>query len=81
MFIDALSYEGKPFEIRQREKKNGRWDSSILFRDKAARPPGYTGLKLACSTCHDEAGTGGYGVGLVPGGDGVLSDPFPDLER
>lgn len=80
LFIDSLSYEGKPFEIRQRKKVSGAWQSDVIFRDKEARPPGYAGLKMACSSCHDEAGTGGYGVGLVPGGDTVLSDPFESLE-
>jgi hypothetical protein len=82
VFVDALTYQGKPFEIRRRTKKNGRWESDVIFRDKAAYPPGYAGLKgQTCSSCHDEAGTGGYAVGLVPGGDGVLSDPFEGLER
>lgn len=65
------------FEHRVREKIDGKWKSSIIHSNEQARPEGYTGLKAKCSSCHDEAGTGGYGVGLVPGGDGVLSDPLP----
>ena len=81
VFLDSLSYEGKSFEVRQREKVKGEWKSSVLYRDKTAFPPGYKSPSLnACTNCHSEAGTGGYAVGLVPGGDGVLSDPFPGIE-
>jgi hypothetical protein len=81
-FIDRLSNPktGKDFEVRVREKKNGEWKSAVAFSDPSERPAGYHGLKQSCSFCHDQAGSGGYGVGLVPGGDTIISDPFPALE-
>lgn len=81
MFIDALSKDGEPFEIRQRVKEDGKWRSSVIYVNEAARPKGYAGLKQSCSSCHDSAGSGGYATGLVPGGDETLSDPFAALER
>lgn len=75
-FEDKLYYNDILFEHRVREKKDGKWDSFIEFREILARPPGYNGLKASCASCHNQAGTGLYGVGLVPGGDTVLSDPF-----
>lgn len=82
-FADVLSNrEGQVFEVRYREKVNGRWENSIAYRERSARPKGFFRIKLRqCHICHDQAGSGGYGTGLVPGGDGVLSDPFPALER
>lgn len=77
-FDEVLRNEsGTVFEHRVRVKREGRWLSEVIHRDEAARPKGYTGLKQSCSSCHREAGTGGYAVGLVPGGDTVLSDPLP----
>ncbi len=74
-FIDRLSNEdGKDFEARLRFKKDGKWQSKVIFSDHAARPQGYAGLSQSCASCHDEAGTGIYGAGLVPGGDTVISD-------
>jgi cytochrome c len=64
------------FEHRVRSKDSGRWYSRIEYVDEAARPDGYTGLKVSCASCHSEAGTGKYNDGLVPGGDTVLSDPL-----
>lgn len=75
-FDDVLSHKGKVFEHRVREKQDGRWKSRVAYSDPAARPPLYFGLTRSCASCHDEAGTGGYAVGLVPGGDTVLSDPL-----
>lgn len=75
-FDDVLKYKGVVFEHRVREKKNGVWSSRVVFEDKDARPPGYTGLKVTCASCHDQAGSGGYAEGLVPGGDTVFSDPL-----
>lgn len=76
-FHDILSNDrGEVFEHRLRKKVGGKWESSIEYHNEAARPKGYTGLKVSCASCHNEAGTGGYAVGLVPGGDGVLSDPL-----
>ncbi len=80
-FMDVLSHNGKVFELRQREKTNGKWASSILFESAKHRPRGYVGLTVSCNSCHNQAGTGGYGSGLVPGGDGVLSYPIPALEE
>lgn len=64
------------FEHRVREKWSDGWRSTVHFTDETARPTGYTGLKVSCSSCHAEAGTGKYNEGLVPGGDTVLSDPL-----
>lgn len=76
-FDDVLSNDqGDVFEHRTREKQDGRWKSQILFSNESARPKGYTGLSVACSSCHNQAGTGGYATGLIPGGDTVLSDPL-----
>ena len=75
-FDDVLSTAAGVFEHRVREKVEGRWQSRVEYRDVDARPAGYAGLKVGCATCHDESGSGGYGVGLVPGGDTVLSDPL-----
>lgn len=68
---------GKVFEHRVRSKEEGKWRSVVHFKDEDARPAGYAGLKVTCSSCHKEAGTGKYADGLVPGGDTVLSDPLP----
>jgi hypothetical protein len=74
-FDDVLSNaEGRVFEHRTREKVGGVWKSRVLYKNAAEWPRGYTGLRQSCASCHDEAGSGGYAVGLVPGGDGVLSD-------
>jgi len=64
------------FEHRIREKLTTGWTSYVEHEDIEARPTGYTGLKVSCASCHNEAGSGGYAVGLVPGGDTVLSDPL-----
>lgn len=74
-FDDVLSYKGVVFEHRVREKRNDKWSSRVIYSDEAARPKGYNGLSVTCASCHEQAGTGGYAVGLVPGGDTVLSDP------
>jgi hypothetical protein len=80
-FADVLSYRGKVFEARIREKKDGQWESYVAYKDASARPPGYHGLKQNCASCHQDTGTGNYGAALVAGGDTVISDPFPELER
>jgi len=83
VFFDVLSNAetGKVFEHRERRKSAGEWTSQVVFRDRSQYPPGYKGLRgQTCFSCHSEAGTGGYSTGLVPGGDTVLSDPFPGLE-
>jgi hypothetical protein len=83
LFADVLSNkEGQIFEIRYREREGGLWYNYIAYRDRKARSPGFFEIKTRqCNSCHSQAGSGGYAVGLVPGGDGVLSDPFPGLER
>ncbi len=73
-FDDVLWYKGKVFEHRTRIKADGEWSSSTVFKDETARPPGYAGLKVTCASCHNQAGQGKYGAGLVPGYDGVFSD-------
>ena len=82
VFVDVLSNaDGRVFEQRVREKDGGEWKSYVHYRDRSAYPKGYAGLKgQTCIECHQQAGTGGYGVGLVPGGDGVISDKIPALE-
>lgn len=77
-FDDILSdVHGKVFEHRVRTKgDDGRWRSEVIYEDKSVRPVGYTGLSVSCASCHREAGTGSYGVGLIPGGDTVISDPL-----
>ncbi len=80
VFFDVLSKDGQVFEARKAEKKNGSFRRSVVFRDEKHYPEGYAGLKMTCASCHDEAGSGGYAVGLAPGGDTVLSDPIPQLE-
>lgn len=80
-FLDVLSGNaGNVFEVRQRLKEEGRWRSEVIYTDEKARPKGYVGLTKSCVSCHSQAGTGGYAVGLVPGSDGVLSVGFQDLE-
>jgi hypothetical protein len=78
-FHDVLSKDDVVFEHRIREKVNGKWESYVAYKNVDARPEGYTGLTQSCASCHEKAGTGGYAVGLVPGGDTVLSDPFGGL--
>jgi hypothetical protein len=75
-FDDVLvnTSTGKVFEHRSRSKGKNGWKSSVLFRDEDHYPRGYAGLKQSCSSCHDQAGTGGYAAGLVPGSDTVISD-------
>jgi len=72
-----INEDGEPFEQRTRIKEKDGWTSEVSWKDESARPKGYTGLKQSCASCHDEAGTGKYAEGLVPGGDTVLSDPLP----
>jgi hypothetical protein len=53
-FVDLLTYQGKPFELRVREKINGKWEADIYYKDYAARPAGYVGAGILCAKCHDE---------------------------
>jgi hypothetical protein len=82
-FMDVLSNTKlkKVFEIRKLEKHEGSWFIFADYEDPSARPKGYNGkIGVSCGSCHAEAGFGGYNVGLVPGGDMVLSDPFPAIK-
>lgn len=76
-FDEILLHQGKVFEHRVRQKENGKWKSFVAYKDESARPPGYAGLKQSCASCHEQAGTGLYDQGMVPGGDTVISDPLP----
>lgn len=67
---------GAVFEHRVREKKDGKWVSTVYHKDESEYPAGYTGLTVSCSSCHSETATGKYDAGLVPGGDTVFSDPL-----
>src|SRR6185369_2028701 len=61
-FADVLSHRGKVFEVRFAEKQDDGWHRYVAFKDRAARPPGYTGLKQSCASCHDgdeKPGSGG----------------------
>jgi hypothetical protein len=80
-FFDVLSnrMSGKVFEVRVREKVDGVWRFRVPYRDEEQWPLGYKKV-TTCNSCHKQAGTGGYGVGLVPGGDGTLSDPLSGIE-
>lgn len=81
-YADVLSKDGVVFEVRYLDREKDRWVPHIAYRDHAARPAGYVSLKTRqCAECHQAAGTGGYATGLVSGGDFILSDPFPALER
>lgn len=86
VFVDVLSTSRGVFEIRKLEKKSGKWNPLVVYRNKDARPEGYSGLKdgMTCAGCHfndtEGPGKGGYGVGLTVGGDGIFSDPFVSLE-
>lgn len=82
-FLDVLrnTESGKVFEVRKAMKTDAGWQRFVTYRNADERPHGYHGPKgLNCHNCHNEAGTGGYGTGLVPGGDTVLSVPFEALE-
>jgi hypothetical protein len=77
-FDDILSNaKGKVFEHRMTMKTANGWVAKTLFKDEKERPPGYKGLSVSCSSCHDQAGSGAYAGPLVPGGDFVFSDPLP----
>jgi len=81
MFADVLSTDKGIFEIRLAEKRDGKWERYVAWSDADAAPQGYVRPSRAeCAVCHSQAGTGSYGVGLIPGGDTVLSEPFEGLE-
>ena len=75
VFVDVLTSQGKAFEIRQRKKKLGVWDSSVIYRDHVAAPRGYRGAGKACVDCHKSAGASEqYGI-TVRGDDQTFSFP------
>lgn len=80
LFVDLLTYNDKPFEVRYREKEK-EWESFVAYKDPEARPEGYTSAKAItgkrCATCHEEADSGeGSQYHLVlRGNDGVRSFP------
>ena len=80
-FYDVLSNtkSGKVFEVRLREKVQGVWAFRVPYRNEDVRPAGYKGV-TRCNSCHSQAGTGSYGTGLMPGGDGTISQPLWDLK-
>ncbi len=84
VFFDVLrNREGKNFETRVSEMmSDGRWDRYILFSDPKTAPHGFVSpTQGQCVECHSQAGRSDYGGAAVPGGGGILSDPYQDLER
>lgn len=82
VFADVLSTDAGVFEVRVAEKQNGEWQRYVAYSDVSKAPIGYRRLSSAdCRKCHAEAGTGNYAAPLVPGGDTVFSDPYPELEN
>lgn len=85
-FVDVLTNTatGRVFEVRVAIKgrdRPGEWHRFVDFRDVSQQPPGYRRVRSSeCRSCHDEAGSGKYGLGLVPGSDTVISHPFESLE-
>lgn len=81
-FSDLLVSDGKPFELRYREKgTDGQWESYVAWKDASARPDGYVGAGKKCATCHDLSGNSEqYGI-TIRGKDTVFSYlPF-DLDK
>lgn len=81
-FMDVLrNGGGNVFEVRAAEKVAGKWDRGIIYRDIDARPESYEPpTRKQCAGCHQLAGVAVYGGAAVPGGDEVISDPYPILE-
>lgn len=79
-FVEELSTDTGPFELRVSEKRANGWEFYVAWSDPSARPIGYRRpTRKQCLACHNEAGTGSYNAGLVPGGDHVFSDPFKEV--
>jgi hypothetical protein len=79
VLADLLFTRDAVFELRLREKVNGKWRSSVPFRDLEVAPKGYTGPGKRCAECHDQAGSQlQYGIGLR-GSDGAFT-PSPLVE-
>ncbi len=67
----------KVFEHRVAQKVDGKWERFIAYSDPDERPAGYVQpSRKECASCHKDAASGGYGVGLAPGSDEIFSDPF-----
>ena len=81
-FADVLQNDaGEVFEARIAEKRGGKWDRYVAYRNAAHRPAGYLPPKRsACESCHSQTGIAVYGGAAIPGGDGVFSDPYHHLE-
>lgn len=80
-FLDVLSTPKGVFEIRERRKREGRWQYIVHQEFPERRPAGYAGMRLKdCRGCHLSAGSGAYGVGLIPGGDETFSVVMEGLE-
>ncbi len=56
IFGDMLvNAQGEVFELRMREKISAdQWDSLTPYKNKLARPDGYTGAGKKCAECHDK---------------------------
>jgi hypothetical protein len=79
VLADVLFTREAVFELRLREKVQGKWKSTVPFRDLDAAPKGYTGPGKRCAECHDQAGSQlQYGISLR-GSDGAFS-PAPLVE-
>lgn len=83
VFADVLRNEvGTVFEVRVAERVDGVWDRYVAYRDARAFPPGYVPIRRgSCQECHANAGDALYGnKPAVPGGDGIFSNPIPQVE-
>ena len=82
-FIDVLrNRDGHVFEARVAEKRDGKWERYVAFRDPDKRPEGYSKPSTAeCRACHSQAGIAAYGGAAVPGADTIISDPISIIER
>lgn len=83
VFADVLrNADGKVFEVRVSEKRDGAWEHFVAFRDRSQRTTGYVPVSSRrCVECHRLAGVSEYSAGAVPGGDMVISDPMPPVEE
>jgi hypothetical protein len=81
-FADILRNDaGKIFEIRVAEKRDGKWDRYVAYRNKAAQPVGYVVLRSKdCQSCHEKAGSAEYAGAAIPGSDTIFSDEIEPVE-
>jgi hypothetical protein len=81
-FADVLRTPNGIFEVRVAEKKDGKWERSVPYRDLSVAPEGYTRVSLqACASCHNQAGDGVYGGPRIPGGDSIISAVLSGVEN